>query len=95
MKVAINGAIGIKIAKMMPQPDLILLDIMMPGIDGYEVCSQLKSQPNTAHIPIIFVTAKIAPEAEVKGLSLGAVDYLTKPITPEIALQRQNPHRVV
>ena len=92
MKVAINGAIGIKIAKMMPQPDLILLDIMMPGIDGYEVCSQLKSQPNTAHIPIIFVTAKIAPEAEVKGLSLGAVDYLTKPITPEIALQRVKTH---
>ncbi|MCL4145940.1 UNVERIFIED_CONTAM: hypothetical protein GTU68_012782 [Idotea baltica] len=64
----------------------------MPDIDGYEVCRQLKAQPNTAHIPIIFVTAKIGPEAEVKGLSLGAVDYLTKPITPEIALQRVKTH---
>ncbi|MFS1425797.1 HD domain-containing phosphohydrolase, partial [Vibrio splendidus] len=63
-----------------------------PDIDGYEVCRQLKAQPNTAHIPIIFVTAKIGPEAEVKGLSLGAVDYLTKPITPEIALQRVKTH---
>ncbi|MEZ9515612.1 two-component system response regulator [Vibrio splendidus] len=92
VKVAINGTIGIKIAKMVPQPDLILLDIMMPDIDGYEVCRQLKAQPNTAHIPIIFVTAKIGPEAEVKGLALGAVDYLTKPITPEIALQRVKTH---
>ncbi|WP_157367470.1 response regulator, partial [Vibrio coralliirubri] len=86
------GTIGIKIAKMVPQPDLILLDIMMPDIDGYEVCQKLKSQPNTAHIPIIFVTAKIGPEAEVKGLVLGAVDYLTKPITPAIALQRVKTH---
>ncbi|MDK9761029.1 two-component system response regulator [Vibrio fortis] len=92
VKVAINGHIGIKIAKTVPQPDLILLDIMMPDIDGFEVCRQLKSQPNTAHIPIIFVTAKIDPEDEVKGLSLGAVDYLTKPITPQIALQRVKTH---
>ncbi|KAB0300923.1 two-component system response regulator [Vibrio fortis] len=92
VKVAINGHIGIKIAKTVPQPDLILLDIMMPDIDGFEVCRQLKLQPNTAHIPIIFVTAKIDPEDEVKGLSLGAVDYLTKPITPQIALQRVKTH---
>ena len=92
VKVAINGHIGIKIAKTVPQPDLILLDIMMPDIDGFEVCRQLKLQPNTAHIPIIFVTAKIDPEDEVKGLSLGAVDYLTKPITPQVALQRVKTH---
>lgn len=92
VKVAINGHIGIKIAKTVPQPDLILLDIMMPDIDGFEVCRQLKLQPNTAHIPIIFVTAKIDAEDEVKGLSLGAVDYLTKPITPQIALQRVKTH---
>ena len=92
VKVAINGHIGIKIAKTVPQPDLILLDIMMPDIDGFEVCRQLKSQPNTAHIPIIFVTAKIDPEDEVQGLSLGAVDYITKPITPEIARQRVKTH---
>jgi putative two-component system response regulator len=92
VKVAINGHIGIKIAKTVPQPDLILLDIMMPDIDGFEVCRQLKSQPNTAHIPVVFVTAKIDPKDEVKGLSLGAVDYLTKPITPQIALQRVKTH---
>lgn len=92
VKVAINGHIGIKIAKTVPQPDLILLDIMMPDIDGFEVCRQLKLQPNTAHIPIIFVTAKIDAEDEVKGLSLGAVDYLTKPITPQVALQRVKTH---
>ncbi|WP_299693563.1 two-component system response regulator [uncultured Vibrio sp.] len=92
VKVAINGTIAMKIAKTMPQPDLILLDVMMPDIDGYEVCRQLKDQPNTAHIPIIFVTSKIELKDEVKGLALGAVDYLTKPITPEIALQRVKTH---
>ncbi len=92
VKVAINGHIALKIAAAQPQPDIILLDIMMPEIDGYQVCKALKSQPNTAHIPVIFVTAKIAPEDEIKGLELGAVDYLTKPITPAIALQRVKTH---
>ncbi|NOH98373.1 two-component system response regulator [Vibrio sp. 99-70-13A1] len=88
IRVAKRGAVALKLAQMSPQPDLILLDIMMPEIDGYEVCQILKSQPNTSHIPIIFVTAKISAEDEVKGLSLGAVDYITKPINPAIALQR-------
>ncbi|MGF1695134.1 two-component system response regulator [Vibrio lamellibrachiae] len=88
VKAAKSGKIAIKLAQMSPQPDLILLDIMMPDLDGYEVCRVLKSQPNTAHIPIIFVTAKISPEDEIKGLSLGAVDYITKPITPAVAIQR-------
>jgi len=92
VKAAKNGAIAIKLAQTKPAPDLILLDIMMPDIDGYEVCRVLKSQPNTAHIPIIFVTAKISPEDEVYGLSLGAVDYITKPINPAIALQRIQTH---
>ncbi|MCK6263530.1 two-component system response regulator [Vibrio sp. ZSDE26] len=88
VKAAKSGKIAIKLAQMVPQPNLILLDIMMPELDGYQVCEILKSQPNTAHIPIIFVTAKISPEDEIKGLSLGAVDYITKPITPAVAMQR-------
>ncbi|GAD80787.1 HD-GYP domain-containing protein [Vibrio ezurae] len=92
VRVAINGRLAINIAQMQPQPDIILLDIMMPEMDGYQVCQILKSQPNTARIPIIFVTAKIAPEDEVKGLELGAVDYLTKPVTPAVALRRIQTH---
>ncbi|MGR5268162.1 HD-GYP domain-containing protein [Vibrio astriarenae] len=95
IKAANNGHVAIKIAQMQPAPDLILLDIMMPDMDGYEVCEILKSQPNTAHIPIIFVTAKISPEDEIRGLQLGAVDYITKPITPIIALQRVKTHLVL
>lgn len=92
VKAAKSGAIAIKLAQIVPQPDLILLDIMMPDLDGYQVCEILKSQPNTSHIPIIFVTARISPEDEVKGLELGAVDYITKPITPAITLQRVETH---
>lgn len=92
VRVAINGRLALNLAQMQPQPDLILLDIMMPEMDGYEVCQSLKSQPNTAHIPVIFVTAKISPDDEVKGLELGAVDYISKPITPAIVLQRVKTH---
>ncbi|MFC1235697.1 HD domain-containing phosphohydrolase [Vibrio sp. F74] len=87
-RIAINGPLAIKLAQMWPQPDIILLDIMMPEMDGYQVCELLKASSSTAQIPIIFVTAKISPADEIKGLELGAVDYLTKPITPAIALQR-------
>jgi two-component system NtrC family sensor kinase len=65
-------------------PDLILLDIMMPGIDGYEVCRQLKAQPDTKEIPIIFLTALTETHNEHKGLNLGAVDYITKPFNPDL-----------
>ncbi|GIU15787.1 two-component system response regulator [Shewanella sp. c952] len=87
IKVAKNGEIALKIAKRLPL-DLILLDIMMPGIDGFEVCRRLKSDHTTRHIPIIFVTAKITAEDELKGLELGAVDYITKPFNPPIVQQR-------
>jgi putative two-component system response regulator len=92
IKVANNGKTALKIAQKMPMPDLILLDVMMPEMDGYEVCERLKSQPNTAQIPVIFVTAKISPEDEINGLQVGAVDYITKPINPKIALQRVATH---
>ncbi|MBM7036623.1 HD-GYP domain-containing protein [Vibrio ulleungensis] len=92
IKAANSGKLALKIAQMLPAPDLILLDIMMPEMDGYEVCEALKSQPNTSHIPVIFVTAKISAEDEIRGLQLGAVDYITKPITPLVAMQRVATH---
>lgn len=91
VKAAINGTMALKIAKSSP-PDLILLDVMMPGIDGYEVCRQLKADLTTKDIPIVFVTAKIGVEDELKGLELGAVDYITKPISPPIVQARVQTH---
>jgi len=87
VKAAINGMLALKIAKENP-PDIILLDVMMPEIDGFEVCRQLKADYTTKHIPVIFVTAKIGVEDELKGLELGAVDYITKPISPPIVIAR-------
>lgn len=92
VKAALNGTIALKIAKASPKPDLILLDVMMPEIDGYEVCRQLKQDPETCDIPIIFVTAKSAVEDEEHGLSLGAVDYIIKPISPPLVLARIRTH---
>lgn len=88
IKIANNGQRAIAIAQSDNQPDLILLDIMMPEMDGYEVCSVLKSNPHTKDIPVIFLTAKTAIEDEQKGLEMGAVDYITKPISPPILLAR-------
>ena len=83
VRVAINGIVALKIAQKQ-SPDLILLDINMPGMDGYEVCSKLKSDESTAHIPVIFLTAELDSASKQKGLDLGAVDYVTKPISPEV-----------
>jgi putative two-component system response regulator len=73
-------------------PDLILLDVMMPEMTGFEVCQQLKSQPNTQHIPVIFVTALKDEVDETKGFECGAVDYITKPISPAIVKARVRTH---
>ena len=83
VRVAINGMVALKIAQKQ-SPDLILLDINMPGMDGFEVCSKLKSDEITAHIPVIFLTAELDSTSKQKGLDLGAVDYVTKPINPEV-----------
>ena len=91
-KIATNGRKAIAVAEVEPHPDLILLDIMMPEMDGYEVCRYLKSQPKTKDIPIIFLTAKTQEGDETKGFELGAVDYITKPITPAILLARVHTH---
>ena len=91
-KVATNGPKALKIAETNPDLDLILLDIMMPEMDGYEVCRQLKADPRTKHIPIIFLTAKTQEGDETKGFELGAVDYITKPINPPILMARVRTH---
>lgn len=76
-------------------PDLILLDIMMPGIDGFEVCTKLKKKPETSDIPIIFVTAKVEIEDEEQGFNVGGVDYITKPVTPSIVRSRVKNHLLI
>lgn len=92
VKIANGGEKALRIAASDAPPDLILLDIMMPDMDGYEVCQHLKHEPNTMNIPVIFLTAKNEMEDEKKGLELGAVDYITKPISPPIVLARVKNH---
>jgi adenylate cyclase len=88
IKVALNGPKAIKIAQSDSAPALILLDVMMPEMDGYEVCRHLQMNERTRRIPVIFVTAKAGDEDEAQGLGLGAVDYITKPVSPAIVLAR-------
>ena len=92
VKIANSGVIALKIAQSENPPDLILLDIMMPEMDGYEVCSRLKIDEKTKHIPVIFLTAKFEIHDEIKGLEIGAVDYVTKPIKPQFLLLRVKTH---
>jgi putative two-component system response regulator len=92
VKVATDGETALKIATQGESPDLILLDIMMPDMDGYEVCRRLKANPKTRDIPAIFLTALNDPYHEATGLQLGAVDYVSKPISPPILLARIKNH---
>src|SRR4051812_41596271 len=92
VKAAINGEQALKIARGDPPPDLILLDVMMPGMSGHEVCQHLKAESRTRKIPVIFVTAMTQVEDEAKGFALGAVDYITKPVSPPIVQARVNTH---
>lgn len=87
VKVAINGARALRIVHEY-MPDIILLDVTMPGMDGYQVCQQLKSDPTTADIPVIFLTARHEVESETRGFEAGAVDYITKPFVANIVLAR-------
>jgi putative two-component system response regulator len=89
---ATNGEQALKIARGDPPPDLILLDVMMPGMSGYEVCERLKAESSTRKIPVIFVTAMNQVEDEMKGFALGAVDYITKPVSPPIVKARVKTH---
>ena len=92
VKVASTGAQAVRIAASDSPPDLILLDVMMPEMDGYEVCLQLKQSAKTKNIPVIFLTARSEVEDEERGLELGAVDYITKPISPPVVLARVKTH---
>ncbi len=92
VRAALNGERALKLMAGDDKPDLVLLDIMMPGMSGYEVCEKLKADPTTRNIPIIFVTAKSQLTDEVKGFELGAVDYVTKPIQPVVVMQRIRTH---
>jgi putative two-component system response regulator len=90
--VAKNGEQALRRALSDPPPDLILLDIIMPGMDGYQVCKRLKADERTRDIPVIFVTAMGDVHDETKGLEIGAVDYITKPISPPIVKARVRTH---
>jgi sigma-B regulation protein RsbU (phosphoserine phosphatase) len=92
--VAKNGETALSIAQK-ASPDLILLDIMMPGIDGFEVCRRLKDNPDTANIPVIFLSALTDTKDKVQGLQLGAVDYVSKPFQPNEVIARVNTHLTI
>ncbi|MBK1648460.1 fused response regulator/phosphatase [Rhabdochromatium marinum] len=89
---ALNGATALKIARASPPPDLILLDILMPGIDGFEVLAQLQQDPSTRDIPVIFITSRADETSEVRGFQYGAVDYITKPFNPVVVRARVATH---
>ncbi|GGF74491.1 two-component system response regulator [Azorhizobium oxalatiphilum] len=86
--VANNGERALRLALSVTPPDLVLLDIMMPGMDGYEVCQRLKADPRTRDVPVIFLTAKTEVHDEQTGFDVGAVDYITKPISAPIVMAR-------
>jgi putative two-component system response regulator len=92
VRAANSGERALRAAGLQPTPDLILLDVMMPGMDGYAVLERLRADPATRNIPVIFVTAMHGVESEEHGLELGAVDYITKPINPAIVLARVRTH---
>ncbi len=91
-KVATNGEKALAIASGEEKPDLILLDVMMPGMDGYEVCRRLKGDPNTQKIPVIFLTGQTGTEDETRGFDVGAVDYIHKPFSEAVVKARVRTH---
>jgi putative two-component system response regulator len=91
VKVAINGEAALKLVAA-AAPDMVLLDVMMPGIDGYEVCRRLKEDPTRAHVPVVLVTAITEAMDEGKGFQIGAVDYITKPVSGPVVLARVATH---
>lgn len=87
-----NGEKALLLAETTPQPDVILLDVMMPGMDGYEVCLKLKANPATWSIPVIFITALSDAEDEARGLAVGGVDFISKPFKPALVKARVRSH---
>ena len=92
VKFALDGPKALEIAVKEPLPDIILLDVMMPGMNGYEVCLSFKQNPLIASIPVIFVTAFDDLVGELRGFDVGGVDYILKPVIPEIVLARVKTH---
>jgi serine phosphatase RsbU (regulator of sigma subunit) len=95
VRVATDGAKALALVKTDPPPDLILLDVIMPGMDGYEVCTRLKADPATADIPVIFLTVQTDSEEETHGFEVGAVDYIHKPFSPSVVKARVHTHLVL
>jgi len=91
-RIATSGERALELAQVEPLPDLILLDVMMPGLNGYDVCERLKADPRTAEIPVIFLTVRTDAADEQHGFDVGAVDYITKPISPPIVRARIRNH---
>jgi serine phosphatase RsbU (regulator of sigma subunit) len=91
-KVASSGQKALALASAEDKPDLILLDVMMPEMDGYEVCSRLKADPATREIPVIFLTGQTSPDDETRGFEVGAVDYVHKPFSPAVVKARVRTH---
>jgi sigma-B regulation protein RsbU (phosphoserine phosphatase) len=95
IRVATSGAKALELVKVKPQPDLILLDVTMPDMDGYEVCGILKATPDSRDIPVIFLTGKTETVDETKGFEVGAVDYIHKPFSPAVVKARVHTHLVL
>jgi sigma-B regulation protein RsbU (phosphoserine phosphatase) len=95
IRVATSGAKALDLAKAEPHPDLILLDVTMPEMDGYEVCEILKATPDAKDIPVIFLTGKTEVDDETKGFQVGAVDYIHKPFSPAVVKARVHTHLVL
>ena len=95
VRIATDGGKALVLVKTEPPPDLILLDVMMPEMDGYEVCTRLKADPTTADIPVIFLTVQTESEDETHGFDVGAVDYIRKPFSPPVVKARVQTHLVL
>jgi sigma-B regulation protein RsbU (phosphoserine phosphatase) len=92
VRVATSGFKAMELVSATPVPDLILLDVVMPGMDGYEVCTRLKTSPETRDIPVVFLTGQTEATDETKGFELGAVDYIHKPFSPAVVQARVHTH---
>src|SRR3984957_15138818 len=95
IRVATSGSKALELVKVAPLPDLVLLDVVMPEMDGYEVCKRLKMDPETRDIPVIFLTGQTEVEDETKGFDVGAVDYIHKPFSPAVVKARVRTHLVL
>jgi sigma-B regulation protein RsbU (phosphoserine phosphatase) len=95
IRIATNGEKALELANATPHPDLILLDVMMPEMDGYEVCTRLKRDSQTRDIPVIFLTGQTETEDETRGFEVGAVDYIHKPFSPAVVMARVQTHLVL